>query len=171
DDAAEQAATRLAAYFDERPTPCSAAVLEVGGPVADAGRRALLWLKEQARATLTDRAAWYADQLGAPFSKVSIRDTRSRWGSCSSAGALSFSWRLVMAPPRVLDYVAAHEVAHLREMNHSARFWAVVDGLKPDWRKDRAWLRAHGAGLHCYRLSTQSDAPLRANRSDLADCA
>lgn len=105
-------------------------------------------LREAARARLLNRARRRAEELGVAFSRISIRDTRSRWGSCSSGGALSFSWRLVMAPDDVLDYVAAHEVAHLVEMNHSARFWALVTRLRPDWRVQRDWLREHGPDLH-----------------------
>ncbi|MEL6978087.1 MAG: SprT family zinc-dependent metalloprotease [Pseudomonadota bacterium] len=126
--------------------------LEIGCRPAEAGRRAQLWLREQARSRLFERSRHYADRLGVRFSRISIRDTRSRWGSCSSAGALSYSWRLILAPPRVLDYVAAHEVAHLIELNHSARFWALVDDLKPDWRDDRDWLKRHGAELHRYQV-------------------
>ncbi|MGR3434759.1 MAG: M48 family metallopeptidase, partial [Shimia sp.] len=81
-----------------------------------------------------------------------LRDTRSRWGSCSAAGGLNYSWRLVMAPPEVLDYVAAHEVAHLAQMNHSPRFWAEVAGLMPGYEAPRGWLRRHGADLHRYRF-------------------
>lgn len=125
--------------------------LWVGGPPDQAGRRAVAWLKEEARATLLSRSRKYAEQLGTRFERVSIRDTRSRWGSCSSAGALSYSWRLIMAPESVLDYVAAHEASHLLEMNHSDRFWAHVERLRPDWREQRDWLRAHGADLHLYR--------------------
>ena len=77
-----------------------------------------------------------------------MRDTRTRWGSCSAKGALSFSWRLVMAPPFVLDYLAAHEVAHLKEMNHSPRFWRVVHDLCPHTADAENWLKRHGSELH-----------------------
>ncbi len=127
-------------------------VLWIGGPPQNAGKRALVWLREQARSDLHDRATTHAQNLGVEFSRLSVRDTRSRWGSCSHTGALSFSWRLVLAPRDVLDYVAAHEVAHLLEMNHSSRFWAHVERLRPDWRSQRDWLRAHGAELHRYCL-------------------
>ena len=79
-----------------------------------------------------------------------MRDTKSRWGSCSAAGSLSFSWRLIMAPEPVLDYVVAHEVAHLIEMNHSARFWKLVRTLVPDPAAQRAWLKRHRAELLSY---------------------
>ena len=130
----------------------SSGVLEVGGPESQVGSRVAAWLKEEARAALLSAVQHYADQLNTPFTRISLRDTRSRWGSCSSNGSLSFSWRLILAPPDVLDYVAAHEVAHLLEMNHSPQFWAVVESLRPDWRDQRDWLRLHGSELHRYRL-------------------
>ena len=92
----------------------------------------------------------YAEQLGVNIASISVRDQLSRWGSCSSAGALSFSWRLILAPPYVLDYLAAHEVAHVVEMNHSRRFWRVLRDINPDMDRAKAWLDAHGAGLHRY---------------------
>ncbi|MEL6280973.1 MAG: M48 family metallopeptidase, partial [Pseudomonadota bacterium] len=137
--------------------------LDVGGPEVGIDRRVAAWLKEEARAWLLARAGVHAAQLGARFERIAIRDTTSRWGSCSASGALSFSWRLILAPDAVSDYVAAHEVAHLREMNHSARFWALVERLRPDWRAQRDWLRAHGADLHRYQV-----APPRLIRSDVA---
>ncbi len=105
-------------------------------------------LKHHARDVLADRSDHYAALVGRRYEKLSLRDTRSRWGSCSSKGVLMYSWRLIMAPPAVLDYVAAHEVAHLVEMNHSAAFWTVVAGLMPDYAAHRGWLRAHGTDLH-----------------------
>ena len=86
--------------------------------------------------------------MGVRYRKISIRDQQTRWGSCSAAGDLSYSWRLVMAPPLVLDYVAAHEVAHLREMNHSDHFWAICAELCPQTETAKAWLKAHGGALH-----------------------
>lgn len=127
--------------------------LVVGGRAGAVGARAMAFVKELARAELAERSRGYAERLGVRFSKISLRDTRSRWGSCSSTGALSYSWRLGFAPIDVLDYVAAHEVAHLLELNHSARFWAHVERLRPDWRAHRAWLREHGASLHRYRAA------------------
>jgi predicted metal-dependent hydrolase len=82
--------------------------------------------------------------------RVTIKDTTSRWGSCSAAGDLAFSWRLVLAPAHVLDYLAAHEVAHRLEMNHGPRYWAHVARLRPDYERSEAWLKAHGATLHRY---------------------
>ena len=81
---------------------------------------------------------------------IAIRDTKSRWGSCSSTGTLSFSWRLIMAPPLVLDYLAAHEVAHLKELNHSNRFWTLLHELCPATDEAERWLKRHGAELHRY---------------------
>lgn len=142
--------------------------LLVGGPASETGRRAVLWLREQARARLLERSTYHAERLQARFSKISIRDTRSRWGSCSSTGALSYSWRLIFAPPSVLDYVAAHEVAHLREMNHSDRFWKLVERLKPDWREDRDWLRQEGAQLHRYQPAGADPSALEDDEADAA---
>ncbi|WP_371156315.1 M48 family metallopeptidase [Jannaschia sp. 2305UL9-9] len=113
-----------------------------------AGARIKALLQVLARTHLSEAVNRHATALGRHPQKMTLRDTRSRWGSCSSRGDLMFSWRLIMAPPDVLDYVAAHEVAHLRHMDHSPRFWAQVEALMPDWRPRRDWLRLHGAGLH-----------------------
>lgn len=105
------------------------------------------FLKKQARADLTRAVKRHSETLGVEYKGISVKDTRSRWGSCTFDGQLSFSWRLIMAPPAVLDYVAAHECAHLIEMNHSNKFWALVAKCCPDWKRQRAWLRVHGAEL------------------------
>ncbi|TCP62218.1 hypothetical protein EV663_10262 [Rhodovulum bhavnagarense] len=126
--------------------------LAVPGPDAHAGPQVMAFLKTRARADLAAAADGYAAALGRGYGRLTLRDTRSRWGSCSSRGDLMFSWRLIMAPPQVLDYVAAHEVAHLAEMNHSAAFWAVLGRLMPDYEAPRAWLRANGASLHRVRF-------------------
>ncbi len=115
-------------------------------------RRIAALLKTLARDRLAEASDRHARALGVSFGTLVLRDTRSRWGSCSSDGRLMYSWRLVMAPPQVLDYVAAHEVAHLREMNHSPAFWAQVAGIFPDYQAARAWLRRNGALLHAYRF-------------------
>ena len=115
---------------------------------ARVGPRLQAFLKTQARDRLAAASDHYARVLGRPYGSLSLRDTRSRWGSCSSKGDLMYSWRLIMAPPEVLDYVAAHEVAHLAEMNHSDRFWAVVDRLFPARQDCRRWLRLNGESLH-----------------------
>ena len=109
--------------------------------------RVTRYLKKQAKADLTRAVNRHIETLGVEYKSISVKDTRSRWGSCTSDGQLSFSWRLVMAPPKVLDYVAAHECAHILEMNHSPKFWAHVSRCVPDWKRQRAWLRTHGAGL------------------------
>ena len=124
----------------------------VGGK--HSGARLQAFVKTEARNTLYPAVEKYAAQLGRPFNRITLRDTRSRWGSCSAEGNLMFSWRLVMAPPVVLDYVAAHEVAHLAEMNHSSAFWDVVGTLMPDYQNHRNWLREHGAKLHAVNFTT-----------------
>jgi predicted metal-dependent hydrolase len=111
------------------------------------GAQVAAFLKTVARARLADACDRHAAALGRSFGGITLRDTRSRWGSCTADGRLMFSWRLVMAPPDVLDYVAAHEVAHLVQLNHSPAFWAVVTRLCPAWRTHRDWLRAHGSEL------------------------
>lgn len=108
------------------------------------------WLRERARAVLVPAARRHAAALpvGArPLAAVTLRDTRSRWGSCTAAGRLMFSWRLAMAPPEVLDYVAAHEVAHLLHLDHSPAFWDRVALLHPGWQARRDWLRRNGQEL------------------------
>lgn len=124
-----------------------------GGDPAAAGKRIETWLKEVARAALTPIAQDCAEAVGGRIGKITMRDTKGRWGSCSADGNLNFSWRLAMAPPAVLDYVAAHEAAHLIEMNHGPRFWTLVEALRPDWRDQRIWLRKKGGALHRYRFS------------------
>lgn len=109
-------------------------------------------LRQMARDALAAASDRYAAQLGHSYTRLTIRDTRSRWGSCSSAGALMYSWRLIMAPPEVLDYVAAHEVAHLAQMDHSPAFWAVVAQLCPDYQRHRRWLRENGDQLHRFQF-------------------
>lgn len=128
--------------------------LLVPGDPAQAGVRVAAFLKVMARERLAAACDRYAAQLGLPYSRLTLRDTRSRWGSCAYDGALMFSWRLIMAPPAVLDYVAAHEVAHLAEMNHSAAFWGVVERLYPGWQVQRAWLHAQGQELHQFRFES-----------------
>ena len=126
--------------------------LIVGGRPETAPARVQGWLKARARDRLAQASDRYAAELGLAYTRITLRDTRSRWGSCSAQRALMYSWRLILAPPEVLQYVAAHEVAHLREMNHSSAFWNVVEGLYPDYEAPRRWLRTHGAALHRYRF-------------------
>lgn len=120
---------------------------------APPGARVQAYLKLRARQRIEERVRYHAGLLGRPAGRITLRDPRSRWGSCSSAGDLMFSWRLIMAPPDVLDYVAAHEVAHLAQMNHSAAFWAEVARLMPGYQAPRGWLRAQGSGLHRFRFT------------------
>src|SRR5437870_2572055 len=97
----------------------------------------------------------YAAELGVAIKRICVRDQSSRWGSCSNTGVLSFSWRLILAPSFVLDYLAAHEVCHLVELNHSARFWRLVKRLYPDVERAKMWLDVHGTDLHRYGLTAQ----------------
>jgi predicted metal-dependent hydrolase len=127
-----------------------AALLCVAGGTQHLARRVRDFLKREAKRDLTDATKRHAAALEVSIERIGVRDTASRWGSCSSDGALSYSWRLIFAPPFVLDYLAAHEVAHCRELNHSARFWKIVDQLTPERRRAEAWLKAHGNSLHRY---------------------
>lgn len=126
--------------------------LLIPGDPAQAGARAGAFLRALARDRLVAASDRYAAMIGRQVARVTLRDTRSRWGSCAQDGALMYSWRLIMAPASVLDYVAAHEVAHMQEMNHSAAYWAVVDRLYPGWQVQRKWLHAEGQALHQYRF-------------------
>ncbi len=129
------------------PTGGAAAALCVSGEAPFVARRVQDYLMREARRDLLAAVARHTAALGVSARRVTLRDTTTRWGSCSSTGALNFSWRLVMAPPAVLDYLAAHEVAHLAHMNHSAAFWATVARLYPDLDRAEAWLKAFGTGL------------------------
>lgn len=121
-------------------------ILVPGGP--DHCRRRLLdWLRSEARKDLEAACALHAGNLGVNVASIALRDQSSRWGSCSSARRLNFNWRLVMAPPFVLDYVAAHEVAHILEMNHAPAFWRTVGRTLPGYEKGRAWLKSNGQDL------------------------
>lgn len=117
---------------------------------ADPTARVAVFLRALARDRLAAACDRYAGALGLPYASLTLRDTRSRWGSCAHDGRLMFSWRLILAPPEVLDYVAAHEVAHLARMDHSPAFWAVVARLCPDYAPRRAWLKQNGADLHLW---------------------
>jgi len=124
--------------------------LVVGGRVDQLAARVEAWLRETARANLLVRVTEHAKALGCMVAGIRIGDPRTRWGSCSHTGTMSFSWRLVLAPEAVLNYVAAHETAHLVEMNHSRRFWKLVDELDPDFEEARDWLAQNGQALHRY---------------------
>ncbi len=122
----------------------------VAGDERHLARRLRDWLKKQARHDLTRSVEVHSNYLGLNPGGITIRDQTTRWGSCSSTGALSFSWRLILAPPHVLDYVAAHEVAHLEEMNHGPRFWRLVEQCLPEYKHAQKWLKKSGTKLHIY---------------------
>ncbi len=127
--------------------------LAVAGDPAFASRRLQDWLSSEARKDFDQRVQWHAGRLGLRPRSIAIRDQVSRWGSCSTTGLLSFSWRLVLAPPLILDYVAAHEVAHLAEMNHGQNFWRLVRKTMPQMDEARRWLQVYGMDLHRYGSS------------------
>lgn len=141
-----------AAAHGPSPVWRDAGVIWVRGQPAHAPRRVLDFLKREARVRFEERAMIHAARLAVKPSRITVRDTHSRWGSCSSARGLSFSWRLILAPDFVLDYVVAHEVAHLREMNHGPRFWAHVQTLIPDYETAQDWLKTHGRELQRYGI-------------------
>lgn len=124
--------------------------LHIACPAQSLPKRTEDWLKDTMRAEVLREATAMAEKLGVKFRRVSLRDTSSRWGSCSAEGNLSFCWRLVFAPREVLSYLIAHEVAHLKEMNHSPAFWAEVAKLHPDYKRHRKWLTDHASELHRY---------------------
>ena len=124
--------------------------LAVGGRPEHLSRRIRDLLTAEARRLLGERAHEMAARLGIRIKGITVRDTHSRWGSCSAAGRLMFSWRLILMPEPVFNYVIAHEVAHLGEMNHSPRFWAIVARLVPDAAAARSWLRRHGGEMLRY---------------------
>lgn len=103
--------------------------------------------RQAAKEYIPKRVAYYAQLLDVTYATISIRDQKTRWGSCSSKGNLSFSWRLILAPPKVLDYVVVHELCHRKEMNHSPRFWALVESMIPDYKTHRKWLKENGEKL------------------------
>ena len=122
--------------------------INVSGEEDHAPRRFSDWLRAEVRRDIAASVAKHAKALGCNPKRLAVRDQATRWGSCSTSGTLSFSWRLIFAPPFVLDYVAAHEVAHMREMNHGPRFWRLVKEAVPTTQKARIWLKSHGAELH-----------------------
>lgn len=129
----------------------------LAGAEETAARRLGAWLKALARDRLAEASDHYAARLGRDYGRLTLRDTRSRWGSCTADGGLMYSWRLILAPPEVLRYVAAHEVAHLAEMNHSQAFWDAVDRIHGPCKTQRRWLRENGAALHGYRFEAARD--------------
>lgn len=131
-----------------RLAPGTPQTLRVPGEIETTGKRVERFLRKTAKLDLSDAVIRYCERLGVQARRVAVKDTRSRWGSCTSDGRLAFSWRLIMAPSEVLEYVAAHECAHLLEMNHSPAFWAHVAKCRPQWKTERAWLRQYGRDLH-----------------------
>ena len=134
-------------------------LLCVAGEAPHINRRIGDFLRREAKRELEAASLRYASELGVSIRRVSVRDQASRWGSCSTAGVLSYSWRLILAPGFVLNYLAAHEVAHLVEMNHSVRFWRLVRRLFPDHERAKVWLDVHGSDLHRYGLPEHGRAP------------
>jgi predicted metal-dependent hydrolase len=124
--------------------------LRVTGRPEHAVRRLRDWLFEEARRDLDARVVHHARRLGVAPKRIAVRDQATRWGSCSTTGVLSFSWRLILAPVHILDYVAAHEVAHLAEMNHGPRFWTLVERTMPAMKEAKGWLQLYGLDLHRY---------------------
>ena len=120
----------------------------VSGEAPHISRRVTDFLKREARRDLEAAVDRHAARAGVSPKRLVLRDTSSRWGSCSHRGNLNFSWRLILAPPYVLDYLAAHEVAHIAHMNHSPMFWKLTKHLFPETERAEAWLKFHGAGLH-----------------------
>lgn len=120
-------------------------------PAERFARSVEMFLKKEAKDTIAYIAYKKAEDIGKKISLLTVRDTKSRWGSCTSKGALSFSWRLIMAPPVVVDYLVAHEVAHLEHMNHSPAFWKVCSALSEDMPTAKKWLKENGSALHRFR--------------------
>ncbi len=146
---AGQARGRGVVWLEENPAT-NLPEIHINGRPQFAPRRLTKWLIDQARKDLYERSKWHSKNLGLSFNKIMIKDQRSRWGSCSSKGILSYSWRLILSPPDVLDYVAAHEVAHLAEMNHGPNFWKLVTQTLPTYKTAKDWLRENGSDLHRY---------------------
>jgi predicted metal-dependent hydrolase len=129
--------------------------LELSGGVFGLSRQSLpqaedvfvRWYRSQAAQVFAERIAYYAAQSSFTYKKMRISSARTRWGSCSSTGTLSFTWRLVMAPQEVIDYVVVHELVHLRIKNHSREFWDGVAAILPDYKRRRAWLKTNGRSL------------------------
>lgn len=132
--------------------------LHVPGCENTAPQRLRNWLFDEAKRDLEKRVAVHARRLGLKPKRVAVRDQSSRWGSCSTTRVLSFSWRLLLAPPAILDYVAAHEVAHLAEMNHGPRFWALVRETLPEYEAAKRWLQIYGLDLHRYGVAESAQS-------------
>ena len=124
--------------------------IKIGGEKEFFARRVEDFIKKRAREAFSEIARELAAEIGESISGIALRDTTSRWGSCSSQNRINLSWRLALAPLDVAHYVIAHEVAHLVHFTHSPAFWALVEQRHPNWQKERDWLRANGAALHAY---------------------
>jgi predicted metal-dependent hydrolase len=135
------------------------ALICVAGQAPHVERRVSDYLRREAHRDLDASSRRAANELGVTVKRISVRDQSSRWGSCSTTGVLSYSWRLILAPPFVLDYLAIHEVAHLVEMNHSPRFWRLVMALCPDAHRAKTWLDVHGNDLHRYGVADEAAIP------------
>jgi predicted metal-dependent hydrolase len=145
-------------------------LLCVAGQAPHVARRVADFLKREAKRDVEAASRRYAAKLGVEINRIVVRDQTTRWGSCSTTGSLSFSWRLILAPPYVLDYLAAHEVAHLVEMNHSRRFWRLVEKIYPGLQRAKAWLDVNGTDLHRYgEIESAGQSAARAPVSDEAD--
>lgn len=125
--------------------------LVVAGPDAEVAAAIERWYRREARRRIGEVVRQEAARLGFDFRSVAIRDPRTRWGSCSRRGNLSFSWRLLLAPADVLHYVVVHELCHLREPSHQKAFWRLLGSVRPGWQRELRWLREHGQELHDYR--------------------
>ncbi len=133
-----------------QPSAIGLPELHVSGRKEHAPRRLRDWLFDEARRDLDARVVHHARALGVTPKRITVRDQSTRWGSCSTTGVLSFSWRLILAPARILDYVAAHEVAHLKQMNHGPQFWVLVARTMPTMKEAKRWLQLYGLDLHQY---------------------
>lgn len=121
---------------------------QLGGSRTGDGRALFVaWYRTQARRVIEERVLYFARLHGFKVGKIRISSAQTRWGSCSRKGVLSFTWRLVMAPIEVIDYVVVHELSHLRYMNHSPEFWSLVEQILPDYKRRRAWLKKNGGAL------------------------
>lgn len=117
--------------------------------------------RNSARDIFTKRVAYYHQFTGGNYTSITIRDQKSRWGSCSSRGTLSFNYRLVFAPPKVLDYVVVHELCHLTHMNHSKDFWNLVGQVMPEYKEYKKWLREHGQELNLVTYLEKQGIPVK----------
>lgn len=117
--------------------------------------------RDAARAKITARVEYYHSVTGGHYTSIAIRDQKTRWGSCSSLGTLSFNYRLIFAPSKVLDYVVVHELCHLTHMNHSKNFWGMVERIMPDYKEYRQWLKEHGCELNLVSYLEKQQIPVK----------